>query len=77
MDNLRSVLSYRRQWQKPDALLSPTLSSISLEILLCITDYPLQRQPWPSLFPARTSIVYLAPSNSRSWLLRPNTNSRC
>jgi hypothetical protein len=40
MDYLRSVLSYRRQWQKPDALLSPTLSSISLEILLCITDYP-------------------------------------
>jgi hypothetical protein len=39
MDYLQSVLSYRRQWQKPDALLSPTLSSISLEILLCITDY--------------------------------------
>jgi hypothetical protein len=39
MDYFRRLLSYHRQRQKPAALSSSALDSISLDILLCITDY--------------------------------------
>jgi len=39
MDYLRSLLSNRRQRQKPAALPSSALNNIPLDILLCITDY--------------------------------------